>query len=201
MHASIITGLLAPFWATWFLKDYWSPEYLLQFSFFNTDVGGIEDFLYGFCIGGIASVLYEVVFGIKYSKIGEGRNSQGIRIISFLLLFAIAFYVPFCFGVNSIYSAFISFIVLGIYMYSIRKDLLVGAIMSAFLVTVVVSIKYLIFLYIFPNIINEWWHLENLSGIFIREVPAEEIIWASMIGFIAGPLYEFLYGYRILKNT
>jgi hypothetical protein len=73
---STFIGLLGPFSEIWYLKDYWNP---LTIS--HTTIG-IEDYLFGFFIGGIACSVYEGVFAKRLSSRHKGGHRWGFLVIS-----------------------------------------------------------------------------------------------------------------------
>lgn len=69
---SILFGLAGPFADFLLTKDYWKPPTIT-----NTSVG-IESFLIGFFIGGVASIVYEEIF--KLRLFGGGRPENRYKI-------------------------------------------------------------------------------------------------------------------------
>lgn len=52
---SLITASFGPISELWYFADYWRPEIALPLPF----IGGVEDLLFGFSIGGIGAFAYE----------------------------------------------------------------------------------------------------------------------------------------------
>ena len=94
-------------------------------------------------------------------------------------------------GWNSIYASIVSFAVLAVGLFLIRPALLPAALGSGLVLAGVMFIFYVVYQQIYPGIIQDWWKLENISGILIWGVPLEELLWGFSWGMIAGPLYEF----------
>ena len=184
---SLLFAPLGPISEIFYLRDYWHPAYVINIFGF-----GIEDLLFAFFIGGISSVIYEEVFTKKSQKTNK-ENLVSIAIIGLIgliLLILLNIYLK----INSIYSSSIVFIFLGLIVLKRRRDLLKNAFWSGILTALLMLIFYLVYLKIFPNIIQDWWKLENISQILVIGVPIEEIIWGFTWGFLAGPLYEFWKG-------
>lgn len=198
--ASFCVVILAIIWAPWFLKDYWMPEYVHSYFFKNWRLGGGEDFLYGFFLGGISNVIYEEVFGKRFCKRRDRKHHWSWFLIPFFALFFLVFGLPVYFGINSIYASLVSFFILSIFMIYFRRDLFVDSLVSGFLVGLLTLLSYLVFLAFFPGVIHSWWLIPNLSGIFILEVPIEELLWAFGVGMVAGPFYEFFMGLKFKKS-
>jgi hypothetical protein len=188
---SFLFGILGPLSELWYLQDYWRPQ-----IFTGTRIG-IEDFLFGFFIGGIASVIYLELFNKHISK--QKDKKHHIRfMLSFvaIFIFIISFYV---FGFNSIYASMITFLSLALLIYYFRHDLFIDGLMSGIFLAITMFLAYLIFLYIFPSAIQKWWFLNNISGILILGIPLEELLWAFSLGLVAGPTYEFITGLKLKK--
>ena len=93
----------------------------------------------------------------------------------------------------------ITFLLLALLIYYFRRDLFIDGLMSGIFLAITMFLAYLIFLYIFPNAIQKWWFLNNISGILILGIPLEELLWAFSLGLVAGPTYEFITGLRLQK--
>lgn len=193
LRMSVLIAPLGPLSELFYLLDYWRPE------LFNGWTIGVEDLLFGFFIGGIAGVIYEEIFQMKYdSRPVLGHHRWVIGIVAFEgLLIKIG---STLFHVNSIYASILGFLIIGSAMLVIRKDLIRDALFSGFLVGILTFFLYLIFLAIFPGIIKKWWILTNISGVLVLGVPLEELFWAFGWGFVAGPMYEFISGKRLIPK-
>lgn len=185
---SLLIAPLGPISELFFTYDYWQPVYWIKIFWF-----GFSDILFGFFIGGIASVIYEEYF---ITKIRKSKREHSKEFAYLALLGAIIFFLLFAFGINSIYANIISFILIGLMIIYKRHDLWKNAIGSGIIVAILMFLFYIIFTMIFPTIIQDWWMLNNISGIIILGAPLEEIIWGFSWGFLAGPIYEFWKGVR-----
>ncbi|MES3032278.1 MAG: lycopene cyclase domain-containing protein [Patescibacteria group bacterium] len=176
-----------------FGADYWHPEYIFGHSFF-----GFEDLFYMFAVGGITGVIYEEFFGKKLAK--HRVKSHPYFMLLFFVLGVLCFFIGNkVLNFNSIYVSSAIFLGCGIVTLTIRHDLFKHAFYSATFLAFLTLVFDILFLFLFPNFFKDWWELGNLSGIFLIGVPIEEILFAFMLGFIAGPMYEFVFGLR-LKN-
>ncbi|HEB01465.1 MAG TPA: hypothetical protein ENI16_00515 [Candidatus Portnoybacteria bacterium] len=185
---SFIGGALFPL-ALIYLPDYWYPDHIL-----GSYLLGIEDYIFAFAIAGIGAVAYEVVFG-KTHTLCECRKQSPKRILSIAIVsIIILLSLTFIFKMNSIYSSFVAFLLIFAYIMYFRRDLFWQAILSGFLVAGLMLLFYQIWILMYPNIIQHWWKLENISGILILGVPLEEIIWGFNWGIVGGTIYEFARG-------
>lgn len=190
---SLIGAVFFPF-ALIYLPDYWYPDHIIHSDALPL---GIEDFLFAFLIAGIGAVLYEAAFG-KSHLLCECRrkNPKGLTAITAAAVIVLLGFT-FWFGLNSIYSSYVSFAIIFGYIVYFRKDLFWQALMSGFSVGLVMFLFYQIWIRLYPGIIQHWWKLENISGILIFGTPLEEIIWGFSWGLVGGTIYEFVKGIKV----
>ena len=193
---SLIGGLLALLFAPPFLHNYWHPIYVLPLWSF----GGIEDFIYGFLIVGIASVIYEELFGKRFINRKGRKNNFSRFALPSLVLYILAFYLPVYLGVPSIYAALFSFAVLVSVILILRHDLLSDALMSGLIVGLMTLFGFILFLKIYPNVINRFWDLNGVNSHSFIGIPIGELLWAFGLGAAAGPVYEFFVGQKFQKR-
>lgn len=192
---SLIGSVFFPL-ALIYLPDYWNPEYIIGGNF----PIGIEDFLFAFFIAGIGAVLYETIFGRVHS-LCVCRKKNPKRLIAIIAVSAaVLLGLTFIFKLNSIYSSYVSFLIIFAYIIYFRRDLFWQAIISGFSVGLLMFVFYQIWIRIYPGIIEHWWQLQNISGILIFGTPFEEILWGFMWGLVAGTLYEFISGLSANKK-
>lgn len=169
--------------------DWWRP-----LTITNTTVG-IEDFLFGFGIGGIASVIYEHVFNkrVKIKKVKEIKEQK--RNINFLFLLALLFILFFggffIFNLNSFEAMLVSFIIPILIIYIKRKDLIKDSLVSGILVLMASIIGYHILNLITPGFFDEFWLFQNIGRVIVLGIPLEEHIFYFLAGALLGPLYEY----------
>jgi hypothetical protein len=172
------------------IQDWWQP-----LTITNTKVG-IEDFLIGAFIGGVAAVIYELIYNKKV-KIKKAKKKEKFKrninfyfiAIILLSLFLGSFYFL---KINSFYSSIIAFLISTFIIWVKRKDLIKDSIFSGFLLLVIGSVVYYILLTIQPEFINKFWYLESIwyTKLFLG-VPIAEYIWYFLAGAFIGPLYEY----------
>jgi hypothetical protein len=189
---SLIAAPMGLIFGFFYLRDYWHPE------LFNGWPVGVEDILFCFSIGGIASVIYEEIFGKKFVKRYFTLHPKWIL---YVILFGISLmYIGnLVLDINSMYISVFGLLLVGSLMLVFRRDLLKDAIFSGLLIAGLMFIFYLLFNVIFSGIIQKWWLLKNISGILIIGVPLEELLWGFSCGFVAGPAYEFINGLGFKK--
>ncbi len=167
----------------WFLKDYWYPlKYISVINFIW------QEFLYSFILGGLLAVPYEVFF----NKANTVSNINAGRLIPMIFLILLPFLIfTNLLKINSIYSSIIGLQMSFALVFFTRKDLRVNSLVSGLLAFLVALVGYTVFLKVYPDIISDWWMLQNLSGIFVGKIPIEELIWFTSFGMVAGTIYKF----------
>ncbi len=195
---SLLIGILAPLWAPFFF-DYWTPVYLLPIEFGSVRIGSIEDFIYGFLVGGIASVVYELAFPNKILKSRDRNHHWKWFFFPLVVIAAVSFHGLVFIGWNSIYASLVMFALLAIFICWYRHDLIFNAFMTGLLVLAITFVGYLVWLALFPNLIEAWWQTERISGALFIGIPVEELAWAFALGLVGGPFYEFFMGIRFKK--
>jgi hypothetical protein len=178
-----------------FHSDYWQPAYVLQ-------IGGValEDVLGGFLIAGITAVFFDVVFRETVEP-GATREPLSTLILMLLVGFLSMALFNLVLGMNSIYAATLFSLAVGLYVVMRRPDLIRRAVANATITASLVVPSYLAVCYVFPDVFEIGWKLQNLSHWFVAGIPIEEIMWAFALGFSLGPLYEFFSGQRRIERT
>lgn len=195
---SILTAVMGPISEYWYFRDYWQPLLLWRF---HPLIGGLEDVLFGFAVGGIAAVLYEEFLGLRLKRHGRRRNW-------ILLAFALiegACMIVFCdtLGINSIFASCIGFLLTTLMILMLQPNLLKNIILSGLFLAGVMFTVYFFFLPLWLNRLDHVWLLYNSPwGILLfNRVPLTEMVWAICWGMVGGPLYEFWQGYRLKGKT
>lgn len=184
--SSFAAAPLGPFFEYWYHRDYWKPEVLGPWSV------GIEDLLFGFCVGGLGAVAYEVLFN-RTRVPRHGQRNPVFFFIAFLFgTLAHVFVVPM--GVNSIYVSTAVFFLVTLWMLFARADLLPVAVVSGAVLALIMIASYQIVLMFHETLFTEFWRLENLSGRFVLGVPLEEPLWGFGWGAFIGSAWKFGYG-------
>ena len=190
---STALGVVGPVSEIWYIRDYWHPQT------FTTWPIGLEDFLFGFFIGGIASVIYQELFNKRWSKSKIKSYPEFTFIMTLFALLVLRVFTRNL-SINSIYASLVIFVGVSGMILFFRRDLVIDAFLTALLVLSIAFLGYLVFLYIYPEVVQKWWVLENISGILIFGIPIEELMWAFGLGLFVGPCYEFFAGLRLLKK-
>lgn len=185
---SSLISLPFGFGELYFIPNYWAPKTLFDFGIkYSID---IEAFLLMFFLGGIAAFVYEGFFKNRVPNVQ--RFCHPVCRCYTPLLAALASFIimikafP---GLSIIYSASLACLIGGsaaFFMYSgLRKHILFGGVLFAFLYWISLAIVELLF----PGWITGAWNSAAISGITLTDVPIEEI----MFGFCFGTLWTSLF--------
>jgi hypothetical protein len=169
-----------------FIPQYWSPP-----SLFDLDTRihvGIEDFLWAAAVGGIGSVLGEIILRVKLSQTrGQGRKRHIVPFVVVAVLFAL---LEWLHPNKTIYNMVIAFAVGAVVVAFLRPDLIQLMLTGAMNFTA-----------LYPDFIQRYYNIPHLLGIYIFKVPIEELLFASTGGAIWSVAYEYLQGYRLAPGA
>lgn len=198
---SLLTMIAGPLSEYWYFQDYWRPYLIIRLPF----IGGIEDLIFGFAIGGIAGFIYEALF-VKHICVCIKKKFSHTK---FLLIFPLLIFISMLLlnnllKINSIFASSIGMLLAGLIVVLFRKDLWQNALFSGLMVALIMFVIYLIPQLIFPSahefLPKAWLLYGTFKGILILgHVPLTEMIWGFSWGFAWGPFYEFITGARIIK--
>lgn len=196
---SAITASFGPISELWYFADYWRPDIALPLP-----IGGVEDVLFGFSIGGIGAFAYEALFVRGICRCEEKHlKREWFLFVFFALVGASMVILNNFLGLNSIFASSLGMIVVSAIMLAMRPDLFINAIGSALLVAGVMFTIYFLGQELFPS--AHFWMLRiwKLSGtpqgvIIFKHIPWTEMLWGLSWGLVWGPMYEFLVGARTI---
>lgn len=198
---SALVAILGPISEIWYFADYWQPDIALPLP----GIGGVEDLLFGFSIGGIAAFIYEALFvrGICRCNVKKEKR-EWFLLVFFGIAGASMVILNNILGINSIFASSFAFLLIVAFMLFLRPDLIPNAIGSAFLVAGTMFTIYFLGQEFFPS--AHVWMLKiwKLSGtpegiIIFKHIPLTEMLWGFSWGLVWGPMYEFLVGARTIS--
>ena len=200
LFVSVFTAPLGPVTQIiWFYKDYWRPEYVWTFAISGVPIG-VEEILFAFFIGGIGSVLYEVIFR-KQHRHGRYRFKQTALV---LISAGVIIDIVNAAHVNTVWASSIALVLASLIMIAIDKDLRKDWVMSSILMFVFVTVLYLAWLALYPALVSKFWLPSGLSGVNLFGVPIEELSWFVSWAMFSGVAYEFMVNagpYSSFSNT
>lgn len=196
---SLITASFGPISELWYFSDYWKPEIVLPLP-----IGGVEDLLFGFSIGGIGAFAYESLFVRGICRCEEKKLKREWFLFVFFAVVGISMIVLNNFlGLNSIFASSIGMIIVAAIMLYLRPDLITNALGSAFLVAAIMFVIYFLGQELFPSAHAWMLQIWKLSGtpqgiVIFKHIPWTEMLWGLSWGLVWGPMYEFLVGARTI---
>jgi len=198
---SSITASFGPISEFWYFADYWKPEIALPLPF----IGGVEDILFGFSVGGIGAFAYESLFVRGLCTCEEKKLKREWFLFVFFAVVGISMLIlNNLLGLNSIFASSVGMIIAAAYMLYRRPDLIPNALGSALMVAGVMFAIYFLGQEVFPEG-HAWmvwiWKLSGKpEGIIIfKHIPWTEMLWGLSWGLVWGPMYEFLVGARTIS--
>lgn len=182
--------LIDQFYAKW---DYWNPVFILPNIPF-------EDFYYGFVLGGISAEFYEIILPIK--EIQESKKpKKGWLILSAILTVAAFFITVNVLSINSIIAHILPPLMIGILIAFPNKNLLIFECINGISVSILTFLMFQALLLINPNLFENYWIMENLNGLYVLNIPIEELVFAFALGFGTALFYETIFNIKFHQTT
>lgn len=177
----------------WCTVDWWHP-----LTITNTRIG-IEDFICGFAIGGIAAALYEEIFKRHHRKNRNRKVEHDHPIIFFsiiaLFLLSTEFFFSYL-GLTSFIASTLAEALIIILLIARHRVPLMQALASGVATAFISMPVYWTMNFLSPGWIDATYYFDTLSKIRFITIPIEELIFYFMMGMLFGPLYDYWKGYR-----
>jgi hypothetical protein len=189
------TALAAPFAFTSFLfiPEYWSPPSLFDLAM-RYGVS-IEDVVWSAAVGGIASVVSEVLFHDRLERMRAQPHKR--RYKPLLLIVAVFAVLELLYPAHSIYGLTIALAAGAAYMAIIRRDLAGRMLRGAAIFTATYLLLFAYFLAVYPEFIARYYNVAALWGVYVAGIPIEEPLFAFSGGAVWTVVYEYMQGYRL----
>ena len=189
---SLIIMPLGPLSEFWFLKDYWRRPTITGYPI------SVEDAIFSFAIGGIAYSIYKVFFNMT---VAEGHDQpRGWLVIAFLIIIILPLFIlTDVLNINSIFSSTFSLVLIAVFTWILRPDLLKPSIVSGILVVILFFLVYKLMQVIFPSAIEYWCTGCNPLGLRISGINIEELLWDFAWGLAGGTMVEATTGEALQK--
>ncbi len=158
---------------------------------------GIPDLLFAFFVTGLAGVIYHAALGKEYHRTKHHKSStRGVaelwlmRLFLFVLLFiwgTVIFILLF--NMSNVYASLLSALIVGLYIMSHRKNLLLDSLLSALLMGILMTVVGFVSYSVSPES-SELLFVESTT-LFLG-IPTDLLLWGFALGFALGPLYEYV---------
>ncbi len=192
-----LLGLTEPI----FIPVYWDPPSLFNLAQ-NTGFD-IESIIFAFAIGGLAAVIYELLFGVNHKKICDVEKNKPSHKYHTLALYS----APIIFVVlivltnwNPIYPTIIALFGGGLFVVYCRPDLKKKMIAGSFIFMAIYFVYFWTLIVIYPEYVTSVWNLESISGLLVFGIPLEELLFALGLGFLWSGIYDHIKWYKIIKS-
>jgi hypothetical protein len=176
-----------------FVPQYWTPP-----SLFDLDQKikvGIEDFLWAAAVGGIATVVAEILLKERLSVIRRAERER--HYAPFVVVVVVFIALELWHRDKTIYNTVIAFAIGAIVIAVLRSDLIPTMLIGALSFTALYFVLFLIVLLLYPEFVQRYYTISHLLGIYVLGVPLEELLFAGTGGAIWSVAYEYVQGYRL----
>lgn len=167
---------------------------------------GFEDLLFSFSLFGIAAVIYQALVGRHAHKLkGERLRHEHPAVhwyVHLVLVLGVWAFVSLLlidiFDLASIRALIVGGLLIGVYVIADRHDLLLDALLSGIFTALLVFLtEQIFFARLFPEAAGQFWQFDKITTFLIGGIPLEELLWAAVVGFTIGPMYEWLRRYEL----
>lgn len=184
---TMLFGLTEPL----FVPEYWFPPSLFDLA--SKTGFDIESFIFSFAIGGIGSVLYNLVFPTETVPVDETEKMNvrhRLHLYILLLPYVIFPFLAVVTSLNHIYCGIIALVAGGLGALYCRPDLKGKILIGGLLFTVLYFVYFGSILIFFPDYVTSYWNLGALSNILVLGIPMEELLFAFTFGMYWSGVYE-----------
>lgn len=185
-----------------FVPEYWNPPSLFDLA--QKTGFDIESLIFSFAIGGIGSVLYNLLTKNKLIPLGEMEKMNRRHDFHGYIIFvpALVFLLMVVFtSLNHIYCGTASLFAGGVAALWCRPDLKMKIWVGAILFTLLYFIYFSTLNMAYPFYVDQVWNKDAISGMLVFEIPLEEYLFAFTFGMFWSSLYEHMRWYKIIKTN
>ena len=183
-----------------FVPEYWVPPSLFDLAE-NTGFD-IESLIFSFAIGGIGTVLYRLIYNSNLAEIPHQERHHKQHKFHVYILFVpviIFLFLALTTSLNHIYCGIIAMFLGGIATLYCRPDLKVKIWVGGLLFTVLYFVYFGSILLFYPDYVELYWSLDNLTHILVFGIPIEELLFAFTFGMYWSGLFEHIYWRKLIK--
>jgi hypothetical protein len=192
LRASLLTaplGLTEPL----FVPEYWNPPSL--FGLAQQTGFDIESVLFCFGLGGVGAVLYNAIARRTFEAVPleerchSRHRHHWLAPVTPLLVFPALF--PG--GWNPIYPAIIAMLTGAAANVTCRPDLLGKTVIGGALFLAYYSLLFIVFQASAPGYVEQIWNWGAISGVRVKGIPIEELLFAGAFGCYWSGAYEHIF--------
>lgn len=185
-----------------FIPEYWNPPTL--FNLGEKTGFDLESLIFSFAIGGIGSVLYNLITKTRLQTVSEVEKQHGrhrfhrytqlVPVLVFLLLATFT-------QLNHIYCGVAGMFAGAITALWCRPDLKKKIWVGGILFTLLYFFYFTTLNWTYPDYVDLVWNMDAISGILLLGIPLEEYFFAFTFGMLWSSLYEHTHWLKIGKAT
>lgn len=189
LFMSIVCLFVTPFLELANLTDWWNPHFI-----FNTYPLYLEDLLFGFSLGGVASALYSLLID-RFHIPSLIRPFSRIKKVIIILIMLFLFYIPFHFlHMSSFWSEMLSCgIAILLISFHLSFRSLLSMLLTGMLLIIMITPGYFLGMYLNPGWIEEEWLLKGFAAFPVFGIPIAEFIFYMLVGLTIPSLQELLF--------
>jgi len=185
-----------------FVPEYWNPPTLFDLA--QRTGFDIESLIFCFSIGGIATVLYEMVVPVRHVPMGQAeRHDPKHRYHLLALTSPVIIFIPLLLATswNAIYPGILAMFTGAVASLWCRPDLKKKIWVGGGIFVGLYFIFFKLLDLMFPGYVEKYWTIDALSGIIVLGIPMEEYLFAFSFGLMWSSLYEHYSWQRIVGET
>jgi hypothetical protein len=182
-----------------FVPRYWNPPSLFDLA--QRTGFDLESLVFCFAIGGVGTVLYNVVTERDLQPLGpdEQLRRRHHHHRAALLVPVVAFPTLCLLPWNPIYSAIVAMALGGAATVACRPDLKWSTLIGGCLFAAYYAIFMLLLEWSAPGYIGRVWNLSALSGVMVIGIPLEELLFGFAFGTYWSGIFEHLTWQRLAR--
>jgi hypothetical protein len=177
----------------WFLRDYWSPMYVLELRIGTWRFGGVEDYVFGFALAGISAGVFEALTlrqglpALPRISLPAYLKMVGLGAIGLTLIIVMTAFLP----LRSVHAVTGAITLTALLMFVLRPEIAPRALLTALAFAGFFWFFYAgIMVPLYPGIIDAFWMPHGNLGIRLFGVPLEEVVCGFSCSLFAGPVYR-----------
>lgn len=192
-------GLYIGIWSVVTSYFIWTQDWWRPMTVTGTRTG-VEDFIFGFAIGGILIAGYEAVMGRRLHP-DPGLDGGWVRTRQLMALVVGVFGAVYVSGQPSWIAWGLAALTATIFELYHRPDLVPASLGTGALALVVAVVVYQAALLFNPDLVAQTYLLEHLSGYLVLGIPVEEYLWFLTTGLLMGPYYALYSNARLVDRS
>jgi len=177
----------------WHLQDYWSPMYVAPLTIGTWRFGGVEDYVFGFALAGIAAGVFETLTlrqglpALPRMSLPAYIRMAGFGAIGLTLTIALTTFLH----LRSVHAATAAITLTALPMLVLRPEVAPRALLAALAFAGCFWFFYAgIMIPLYPGMIDAFWMPHGNVGIRLAGVPIEEVVWGFSASLFSGPVYR-----------